>query len=89
MSIKGRKPAEWVPGVIAGPIALLNPYEEELSQLAADRGDMPEYSADPPATADRGGEVILVAGGAGVADQLKVCLKAADGTYSWKTVVSG
>lgn len=34
-------------------------------------------------------KIVVVEGGAGVADVVYVCLKSAADTYSWKTVVTG
>lgn len=45
--------------------------------------------APPAASATYQGGLMVVYGGAGVADTLQICLKAAGGTYSWKTIVTG
>jgi hypothetical protein len=43
----------------------------------------------PTASATSRGALWVVLGGGGVADELFVCLKAAGGTYSWKSIVAG
>jgi hypothetical protein len=45
--------------------------------------------APPAASATYDGCVMVVYGGGGTADTLQICLKAAGGTYSWKTIVTG
>lgn len=43
----------------------------------------------PDATEARRGQVIMVPGDTGVADTLRICLKSAGDTYSWKTLQTG
>ena len=47
------------------------------------------FGALPTASASLRGALFVVRGGAGAADTLQVCLKAAAGSYSWKTIATG
>lgn len=49
----------------------------------------PSVSVLPSASATYDGQIFTVPGGGGVADVTSVCLKAAGGTYSWKTLATG
>ena len=46
-------------------------------------------AALPTASAQWNGVIVTLQGGAGVADQLYVCLKSSADTYSWKSIITG
>lgn len=55
------------------------------------RGELPVYptiAALPTATADYRYRTVIVAGAAGVADLIYVCLKTAADAYSWRLVTT-
>lgn len=56
--------------------------------VATDNGLLlvPHSSSAPSCDSSRAGTLFYSAGGTGVADQLQVCMKAADDTFSWKNV---
>lgn len=46
-------------------------------------------SSEPPAGKEWRGVTWISRGGSGVADTMKICLKSAADTYSWKTITTG
>lgn len=46
-------------------------------------------TSKPAANADSAGTIWRTKGGAGAADVVEMCLKAADGSYSWKPIATG
>lgn len=70
---------------------LLEVRNNDVSKFSIDKDGMPRLgignsAAPPTADANHRGAFWFRQGGTGVADTLQVCIKNADGTYSWKTV---
>jgi hypothetical protein len=64
-------------------------FSHVLVPLGAWNSPFEVVEALPAATAGRRGQIIFVQGADGVADTLRVCLKSAGDTYSWKTLQTG
>lgn len=60
-----------------------------LRTLTGGYPTVPTRSALPTASADFAFQLLGVPGGAGVADVVYCCVKAAADTYSWKAVTTG
>jgi len=71
-----RSVGTWVFSYILRPVGAWNTPFEILDAV-------------PDAIEGRRGQIILVKGDTGVADTLRICLKSAADTYSWKTLQTG
>ncbi len=63
--------------------------EETTESLYRRRGYVPRVQALPTAAVGFRGRLLVLEGGAGVADGCYVCLKALGGSYSWRLIISG